>query len=80
MAKRKLTYEQAAERLEQIVERLENSNVTLDESVSLYKEGIEMAVFCRDKLNSAQKEVMELKKAFDGSFYLKPFDKNLEEQ
>ena len=74
MVKKKKTYEEAALRLEEIVDKLENSDVSLEEAIGLYKEGMELTLICREKLDCAQKEVMELKKNFDGSFSLKPFN------
>ena len=80
MARKKKTYEEAAERLEEIVEKLENSDVSLEESINLYKEGMELTILCRQKLEAARQEVDELKKNFDGSFSLKPFNTDLEEE
>ncbi len=80
MARKKKTYEEAAERLEEIVEKLENSDVSLEESINLYKEGMELTLLCRQKLEAARQEVDELKKNFDGSFSLKPFNTDLEEE
>ena len=79
MAKKKKTYEEAALRLEEIVERMETNDVSLEESIQLYKEGMELVLVCREKLDSIQKEVVELRKNFDGSFSLKPFDADVEE-
>ena len=79
MAKKKKTYEEAALRLEEIVERMETNDVSLEESIQLYKEGMGLALVCREKLDSIQKEVVELRKNFDGSFSLKPFDADVEE-
>ena len=79
MAKKKKTYEEAAKRLEEIVDKLENSDVSLEESINLYKEGMELTLICREKLETAQKEVTQLRKNFDGSFSLKPFDAETEE-
>ena len=80
MARKKKTYEEAAERLEEIVEKLENSDVSLEESINLYKEGMALTLLCRQKLDAARQEVDELKKNFDGSFSLKPFNTDLEEE
>ena len=80
MARKKKTYEEAAERLEKIVEKLENSDVSLEESINLYKEGMELTLLCRQKLEAVRQEVDELKKNFDGSFSLKPFNTDLEEE
>ena len=79
MAKKKKTYEEAALRLEEIVERMETNDISLEESIQLYKESMELALVCREKLDSIQKEVVELRKNFDGSFSLKPFDADVEE-
>jgi exodeoxyribonuclease VII small subunit len=73
MAKKKMTYEEAVSRIEEIVSKLENEQVPLDESIKLYKEGMELSLFCSKKLDTAQKEVEELKKDAEG-FYTEPFD------
>ncbi|MCI1959526.1 MAG: exodeoxyribonuclease VII small subunit [Clostridia bacterium] len=74
MAKKKMTYEEAVSRIEEIVSKLENEQVPLDESIKLYKEGMELSLFCSKKLDRAQKEVEELKKDTEGNFYTEPFD------
>ena len=73
MAKKKMTYEEAVSRIEEIVSKLENEQVPLDESIKLYKEGMELSLFCSEKLDTAQKEVEELKKDA-GGFYTEPFE------
>lgn len=78
MAKKKMTYEEAVLRIEEIVSKLENEQVPLDESITLYKEGMELSLFCSKKLDTAQKEVEELKKDMGGSFYTEPFDNSKE--
>ena len=50
MAKKKWTFEQAMEKLEQIVEQLETQEVSLEESVQLYKEGMALADICKQKI------------------------------
>lgn len=61
------TYEEAEKRLEEIVAIMEQADTSLDTSISLYKEGIELAKFCEEKLNNAE-EVTTLKKTFKGFF------------
>ena len=65
MAKEEKTvsYEQAREELQQVVEKLEGQNVSLEESMALWERGEELAKICeewlsgaRSKLDSAQKE------------------------
>ena len=70
---RKMTFEQAAERLEEITSALEGGMVTLDESVELYREGMELTLYCDNMLKSAEKEVMTLQRAADGGAEEVPF-------
>lgn len=64
------TFESAFERLSKIVEQLEGEETTLDESLTLYEEGVELSRFCVEKLTTAQKRLKELKKKSDGIFEL----------
>ena len=57
-----LTYEQALERLEEIVKTLENSETTLDESLKLFEEGTKLASYCNDKLINANQKITEISK------------------
>ena len=55
-----LTYEQAYKRLEEIVEKLENGSVPLEESMKLFEEGTKLANFCNSKLNAAEQKFTQL--------------------
>lgn len=50
-------YESALERLEIITDDLENGEKSLEESITLYTEGLEIAKFCNGKLEEAEKKV-----------------------
>ncbi len=50
-------YESALERLEEITDDLENGEKSLEESITLYTEGLEIAKFCNGKLEEAEKKV-----------------------
>ena len=58
-----LTFEGAMKRLEEIAKRLENGQATLDESLSLYEEGISLIRFCNDRLVHAEQKVRVLNPA-----------------
>lgn len=58
-----LTYEQATKRLEEIVDKLEEGSLSLDESLSLYEEGIKLSEFCMKKLNTAKQKIISLNEA-----------------
>lgn len=51
-----LTYEQALKKLEEIVEKLENNEVSLEESIKLFEEGTKLTKICNDKLSKAEQK------------------------
>ena len=57
---KKLTYEQAMSRLDEIISILENNKATLDESISLYQEGVELAAYCDSKLKNIEDKVTKI--------------------
>lgn len=71
---KKKTFEQALSRLEEIVSNIENNQTTLEESVKLYKEGIELSVFCGKQLKKAEQEIILLKENADKVFNEETFD------
>lgn len=52
-----LNYEEAVQRLEKIVERLENAEIPLEESLSAFQEGIKLSRYCREKLAEIEYKV-----------------------
>lgn len=57
MAKKKLTYEEAIAALEKIVGALDNGDVTLDEGIKLFKEGLALVEICTQMINQAEGEI-----------------------
>ena len=66
MAK-KITFEAAMERLEQIVRAMERGDVQLDDSLKLFQEGTELVRTCSKMLDEAQMQVKMVLTAEDGS-------------
>ncbi len=62
---RKLTFEQALEKLEQIVSEIEAGEVPLEESIEKYAEGIELIKQCRKTLSAAEQKIQTLSKDQD---------------
>src|SRR5690606_3896546 len=58
--KTKLTFEQALEKLEEIVAGIESGQVGLEESIARYAEGQELIKYCRGVLDSAEKKIQTL--------------------
>jgi len=65
-----MTYEKAIKRLEIIIQQLENNEIPLEDSISLFQEGIELSNFCDQKLKNIQEKVAQIYE--DGQ--LKPFE------
>lgn len=72
MAKKK--FEEALSELESIVRRLEDEQLSLDEAISLFEEGIKLSRFCAARLEEAEKKVSLLLKDDQGNLSEKPFD------
>ncbi|MDD2260073.1 MAG: exodeoxyribonuclease VII small subunit [Acholeplasmataceae bacterium] len=52
-----LTFEQALEKLENVVKKLENKDISLDEAVKLYNEGLSLSKVCYDLLKKSERLV-----------------------
>ena len=62
-----IQFEKALERLEKIVQDLEAGNVTLEDALKKYEEGVKLFRACQEKLVQAEKKIEILTKAKDGS-------------
>ncbi|TCJ03301.1 exodeoxyribonuclease VII small subunit [Cytobacillus praedii] len=56
----KLTFEEAMEHLEEIVEKLEEGDVPLEEAINIYKKGMELSKLCHDKLKNVESQLTEI--------------------
>lgn len=55
-----MKFESSMARLNEIVRALEGENLSLDEALDLYKEGVELSVDCKKSLESAKLQVKTL--------------------
>ncbi|WP_242218857.1 exodeoxyribonuclease VII small subunit [Bacillus cereus group sp. BfR-BA-01380] len=53
----KLSFEEAIAKLEQIVSKLEQGDVPLEEAISYFKEGMELSKLCDEKLKGVQEQM-----------------------
>ena len=58
--KKEKSFEEAMERLEEIVNMLEGGEHPLDESLSLFSEAINLVKFCNSKIENVEKSVKKL--------------------
>lgn len=61
--KQEHSFEDSFKRLETILEKLEGEEVTLEETLKLYEEGLSLTKFCYDKLSNAELRIKEITKA-----------------
>jgi exodeoxyribonuclease VII small subunit len=57
VSKEKLSYEQAREELVEVVRKLEAGGTSLEESLTLWERGEELATICQDWLDGARKRL-----------------------
>ena len=72
MSKKK-TFETDMARLEELVERLENNELGLEESLKAFEEGMKLAGDLMKELEKAQERVRKLTRTEQGSFELEAF-------
>ena len=59
---KELKFEDGLKRLEEIVAKLESGNLSLDDSLKLFEEGVKLVRFCNERLAEAQQKVELLTK------------------
>lgn len=67
-------YEEALTRLEHITEQLEKGDLTLDEALTFFEEGINLVKICSRMLDEAEGKIEVLTKDLEGNLTLKEFD------
>jgi len=70
---KKKSFEEALEKLEKITRDLEEGDISLEDSLKYFDEGVKLADYCNSKLNDAQKKVEILLKK-NGTREPVPFD------
>jgi exodeoxyribonuclease VII small subunit len=66
-------FETAMKELEQIVESMENDQLTLDESLKQFERGVELSRICQTNLKNAEQKVEQLIKKH-GELVIEPFN------
>ena len=57
MPKKEQSFEEAMEKLEEIVNSLESGDFKLEESLKLYEEGVKLVNLCNDKITKVEKSI-----------------------
>ena len=67
------SFEESLTKLETIVDKLEKGDLSLEESLKLFEEGVGLSATCKKELEEAEGKVETLIKQRDGSFKTEPF-------
>lgn len=69
----KKTFEQSIKQLEQIVVELESGELTLEQAIKKFEEGMELSKFCSQKLEETERKITLLMQNSAGQAVEKPF-------
>jgi exodeoxyribonuclease VII small subunit len=73
-------FERSLTRLEEIVRKLENANLSLDDAMKLFEEGVSLSRDCQKQLEEAEGRVEILMKKAGGELVAQPFEPNTEDE
>ena len=76
----KKTFEESMKELEEIVKNLDSGELTLDKSVELFKEGMELSSYCNKLLDDAEKNISVLIEQTDGTMVEEKFEVNTNDE
>lgn len=73
-------FEKALQKLEKIVSDLESGDITLEEALKKYEEGVRLSRECQGKLSQAEKKIEILTKSMAGTLVPEPFHEEDDEE
>ena len=77
---KKPDFEKSLVRLEEVVRRLESPQLSLDDAMKLFEEGVQLSRECQKQLEEAEGRVEILLKKADGKLTPEPFDPERENE
>lgn len=69
-----INFDEALQRLEEIVEQLESGQLELEASLALFEEGVAISLFCQKQLKKTDGQVQRLVKKLNGELELTDFE------
>ena len=73
-AKEKKKFEEAVKELERVVEQLESGELSLEDSLAAFENGVRLVKLCNQKLTEVERKIELLVKDKDGKLQLKPLE------
>ena len=58
--KKELTLEESFQRLDELIAKLEDREIPLDESFAVYKEGMDLLKSSREKIDTVEKKMLQI--------------------
>jgi exodeoxyribonuclease VII small subunit len=77
---KEMKFEKALQRLEAIVEQLEDGQLDLEKSLQLFEEGIKLARYCAEKLQEAEQKIELLTEEHEALFSEETSEEEEEEE
>ena len=74
MSKKKQTFEASLQKLEQIVGQLEEGDLSLEDSLKLFEDGVKLSRACQERLDHAERRIEILLKDDEGNSTLEPLE------
>jgi exodeoxyribonuclease VII small subunit len=74
MSVKKINFESAMSKLEKIVVELESDGLSLEDALKTYEEGVKLARYCANYLDTVEKKIEKLTKTAGGDQILRPWD------
>ena len=74
MGKTKVSFEENLRELENIVQKLESGDVSLDEMLELFEQGVSRTKECNEQLKNAEQKISILLKNSSGEIEEKPME------
>lgn len=68
------TFEKSLASLEKIVRQLEEGDLSLEESLKLFEDGVKLSRECQERLNQAERRIEVLLRDADGNPALEPIE------
>ena len=65
--KKEISFEEALERLNEIVKAMKQSDEPLDDSLKLFEEGVTLVKQCNDQIDQAEAKIKQLVRSSDGT-------------
>jgi exodeoxyribonuclease VII small subunit len=79
VAKKKEKFEEALQKLEAIVAKMEEGDLPLEEALKAFEEGVRLVKFCTSKLDEAERKVEKLVRNQSGKVQTSSFSEEIDD-